>query len=228
MSLLKKGHPFLDVQAFHGGGKTTDLACYKGRIAVPKALQLRIVQWYHDILCHPGRTRTEATIAQHFYWKNLRKDVEKVCSTCSICQINKRNKKKYGHLPEKDAEATPWDKLCVDLIGPYTITRKKKKDLTLWCVTMIDPATGWFEMQTLPSKRADIVANIVEQCWLSRYPWPTQIIFDRGGEFMAEFAEMVVKDYGIKRKPITKRNPQSTSPLSSSLMLTHSSALCSC
>ena len=156
---------------------------------MPKALQLRTVQWYHDILCHPGRTRTEATIAQHFHWPNMRKHVEKVCSTCSICQLNKRNKKKYGHLPEKEAEATPWDKLCVDLIGPYTIKRKKKKDLILWCVTMIDPATGWFEMQTLPSKRADVVANIVEQCWLARYPWPTQIIFyfDRGGEFMAEF-----------------------------------------
>ena len=73
----------------------------KDKIAVPKALQQRTVQWYHDILCHPGQTRTEATIAQHFYWKNMRKDVERVCSTCPICQINKRNKKKYGHLPEK-------------------------------------------------------------------------------------------------------------------------------
>ena len=106
---------------------------------MPKALQKRTVQWYHDILCHPGRTRTEATIAQHFYWKNMRKDVEEVVSKCPICQINKRNKKKYGHLPEKEAEAVPWEKLCVDLIGPYTIKRQRKPSLTLWCITMIDP-----------------------------------------------------------------------------------------
>ena len=76
---------------------------------------------------------------------------------------------------------------------------------------MIDPATGWFEMKDIPDKRADTIANLVEQTWLTRYPWPTQIIFDRGNEFLAEFAQMVVEDYGIKKKPITKRNPQANS-----------------
>ena len=58
------------------------------------------------------------------------------------------------------------------------------------------------------TKRADVVANIVEQTWLTRYPWPQEVIFDRGTEFMAEFSTMLVNDYGIKKKPITKRNPQ--------------------
>ena len=213
MSLLKNETPGLHLKSFHGGGKSIDLICYKGKIAMPKPLQKRTVKWYHDTLCHPGRTRTEATISQHFYWKNIRKDVEQLCSTCQICQMNKRGKKKYGHLPEKDAEATPWNILCVGLVGPYTIKRKRKKDLTLWCLTMIDPATGWFELRTIKSKRADIIANLVEQTWLACYPWPTQINFNRESEFMAEFATMVVKDYGIKKKPITKRNPQANAIL---------------
>ena len=32
--------------------------------------------------------------------------------------------------------------------------------------------------------------------------------FDRGTEFMEEFAQMIRKDYGIKKKPITSTNPQ--------------------
>jgi hypothetical protein len=55
--------------------------------------------------------------------------------------------KKVWILPPKLAEATPWDKLCVNLIGPYKIRRKGNKDLICRCVTMIDPATGWFEIQ---------------------------------------------------------------------------------
>ena len=86
--------------------------------------------------------------------------------------------------------------------------KRQNGDLTLWCVTMIDPATGWFEMKEVPSKRADIIANIVEQTWLTRYPWPTIINFDRGSEFMAEFAKMVKEDYGVTKRPITARNPQ--------------------
>jgi hypothetical protein len=79
-------------------------------------------------------------------------------------------------LPEKEAKAEPWDKLCVDLISPYTLKRKSKVTLKLWCVTMIDPTTGWFEMKQINDKEVITVANIVETTWLTRYPWPTIII----------------------------------------------------
>ena len=53
------------------------------------------------------------------------------------------------------------------------------------------------------------MSNIVEQEWFCRYPWPTQVTFDRGNEFMGQaFKDMLTNDYGIKRKPITVRNPQ--------------------
>jgi transposase InsO family protein len=196
------------VKVFRGGEKKISIICRKDKIVIPTVLQKRVVEWYHTQLCHPGETRTEANLRQHFWWPNLREDVAKHCKTCKPCQIAKRTDKKYGHLPMKEAEAVPWQKLCVDLIGRYEIRRKAKKTLHLWCVTMIDPATGWFEMREISNKKADYIANVVEQAWLTRYPKPEMILFDQGKEFMAEFASMVKNDYGIKRKPCTKRNPQ--------------------
>ena len=77
------------------------------------------------------------------------------------------------------------------------------------CCTMIDPATGWFEIAQYDDKRAITIANVVEQYWLTRYPWPTRITFDRGSKFIGhEFQQMIKEDYGIKAKPITVRNPQ--------------------
>jgi hypothetical protein len=119
-------------------------------------------------------------------------EIHEVCSKCNFCQQTKCTTEKYGHLPPKEAEASPWEVLCVDLIGLYTI-----KNLVLWCMTMIDQATGWFKMQEIPNKKAFTIASLVKQTWLTRYPWPNQIIFDRGKEFMGEFACMVEKDYGI-------------------------------
>ena len=43
--------------------------------------------------------------------------------------IAKTTDQKYGKLPPKQAETNPWDTLCVDLIGPYTIPRKGKTRL---------------------------------------------------------------------------------------------------
>lgn len=78
---------------------------------------------------------------------------------------------------------------------------------------MIDPATSWFEMKQIPNKEAHTVAQAVEQAWLSRYPWPKKITFDKGSEFKAEFAAMIEEEYGIEKRGISPRNPQANSVL---------------
>jgi hypothetical protein len=206
--MAKKGTPGFALKAFDGGGKRTDLVSHNDRIVVPTSLRRKRVNWYHNQLCHPGINRTEQTIRQQFTWPRLSKHVQEACSRYDTCQLTKKAKKKYGKLPAKEAEIEPWDVLCVDLIGPYNIERKGKKTLILHAVTMIDPATGWFEVKQIPNKRADTIANIVETTWLTRYPRPSKCITDRGTECMAEFAAMIKDDYGITLRKITTRNPQ--------------------
>ena len=47
------------LRTFHGAGKTRRLICKDNQICVPSTLQKRMVEWYHNHLCHPGETRTE-------------------------------------------------------------------------------------------------------------------------------------------------------------------------
>ena len=98
--------------------------------------------------------------------------------------------------------------LCVDYIGEYKINRKGKPDLTLQAVTMIDPVTGWFKVSPVQYERADHIANLVEQYWLTRYPLPQKLIVDRGTEFLVEFSNMMARDYHVKKRPISTRNLQ--------------------
>ena len=97
------------------------LTTINGLIYIPQELQHKIVAWYHQYLAHPGQSRMEATIRQNFTWPNIRDHVKTFCATCPQCQINKRQRKKYGHLPAKEAEYLPWERVNVDLIGPYTV-----------------------------------------------------------------------------------------------------------
>ena len=78
---------------------------------------------------------------------------------------------------------------------------------------MIDLATDWIEICTVPSARADLVSNIVDVAWLIRYPLPSKVIVDSGNEFLAEFEIMIQADYGITVKPNTSRHPQPNSIL---------------
>eukprot|EP00957_Ditylum_brightwellii_P112141 8550386-Ditylum_brightwellii.AAC.1 len=68
---------------------------------------------------------------------------------------------------------------------------------------MINPATGWFEMAEIKTKRADIIANVIEQMWFNQYPWPMEVVLDRGTEFVAKFTEMIQRDYRVTKRLIT-------------------------
>ena len=150
------------------------------KICLPKALQNKTIDWYHEMLCHPGETWTEHTLRQHFDLRGLCTTVHDVCKKCPTWQRAKTTNQKYGKLPPKQAETYPWDTLCVDLIGPYTIPQKGKNPLKFWCLTMIDPATGWFEMAQIPNKTASEIAYITKKTWFTRYPLPQRIVFDCG------------------------------------------------
>ena len=58
--------------------------------------------------------------------------------------MTKKKSTKYRFLPEKEAEKNPWDKLCVNTVGPYNFEIPGIQKIILRAVTMIDPATGLF------------------------------------------------------------------------------------
>ena len=195
---------------FRHSDKSYELVTRDDKIVIPKSLERKVTEWYHTHLLHPGEKRLELTLRQHFTFIGLGPLVTRVCKACNVCRSLKANHKKYGKLPPKEPETIPWHTLCIDLIGPYDFGSNKNA-VRLHCMTMIDPATGWFEIVDIPTKRADYIANILEYTWLTRYPWPTEIRMDRGREFAAEVATALKNEYGIERKIITTRNPQSNS-----------------
>jgi hypothetical protein len=51
--------------------------------------------------------------------------------------------------------STPWEALCVDLIGPYTLKGKDGSSIDFMALTMINPASSWLEVVELPTIRED-------------------------------------------------------------------------
>ena len=45
---------------------------------------------------------------------------------------------------------------------------------------MTDPVTGWFGVVWYDDKRAITISNLAETTWLSRYPRPIEITYDKG------------------------------------------------
>ena len=111
----------------------------------------------------------------------MREHVRTLVNTCDVCQRFKRHTQKYGELPAKLAEAKPWHTLCVDLIGPYKVQTVDGTIHQFNTLTMIDPATSWFEIVEIPDKTSESIALLVDRTWFCRYPRPRHVSFDQGG-----------------------------------------------
>jgi hypothetical protein len=177
--------------------------CNKRRLIIPKPLQRRATMWYHHYLQHPGHTRLEETMKAAIYWKGMRTTIRSITKSCKTCQINKKRSLKYGHLPSKIVISTPWEALCVNLIGPYTLKGKDGSSIDFMALTMIDPASSWLEVVELPTitrvmtkkvngkertieeeifdKSSDRISRfLVNKIWLCRYPRCHYLIYDNG------------------------------------------------
>jgi hypothetical protein len=104
------------------------------------------------------------------------------------------------------AEATPWEIVQLDLIGPWKV-KTPSGVKTLRCSTAIYPATSWPEICEITDKRSQTVMDAFHNNWLCRYPRPIQVTFANGSEFKSVFKEMC-DNLGIKCRPTTSYNPQ--------------------
>jgi hypothetical protein len=52
-------------------------------------------------------------------------------------------------LPTKLGITNPWEVIWMDLIGLYTLRGKDGTEIDFICLTMINPASNWFEIVEL-------------------------------------------------------------------------------
>jgi len=143
----KKPHAFSD--SMH------QLITKNDKIHIPESLQHKCAEWCHLTLMHPGEQRLELTMAQIYTWIELKPTCVRVCKNCKNCAASKDRDQKIGLLPpEPTPEIIPWRTLCIDLVGPYKFGDEKKPEtyIELHCVTMVDPATGFFKTVEIGQK----------------------------------------------------------------------------
>jgi hypothetical protein len=95
-------------------------------------------------------THLEGAMNAAMYCKSMRTTIRSITRSCRSCQINKKWSLKYGHLPAKTIISNPWECLCVNLIGPYILKGKDNLEIYFMALTLINPASSWFEITELP------------------------------------------------------------------------------
>jgi len=204
------GEFFEDIGKKSGPDKVvteTDAVDQKQRIIVPQSLTGRLMKWYHTTLVHPGVHRLYNTLRQHYTWPKMLEQIRQYTKHCEPCQKGKRGLRGMGKLPMKDVETEPWKDIAVDLSGPWKALIDKK-EVIFHTFTIIDVFTGWVEIIPITTKKSEVISDLFVQEWLRRYPRPSRVIFDSGGEFDCRSFHTICLMWHIKPEPITVKNPR--------------------
>ncbi len=97
------------------------------------------------------------------------------------CQI------KYGKLPHKLVITVLWEALCVNLIGPYTLRGKEGSEIDFMCLTMINPASSWFEIVELPVFKLEALTSPVQKGKGNKHKTTKAAYFNKSSSMVSTF-----------------------------------------
>ena len=75
----------------------------------------------HDYNGHPSANQTYRLIADRFWWKGLREDVNRHVTSCHACQLANQptTERSDGRTLTPTETDLPWEKVGLDLLGPF-------------------------------------------------------------------------------------------------------------
>jgi transposase InsO family protein len=182
---------------------------YRGKRYVPDSpeIQLRLIKDHHDtpLAGHPGRSKTFELLSRHYYWKTMRKQVDRYVRNCAECQKSRTGRHtSFGVLRPLPVPETPWEGISMDFVTGLpecegydaiwvVVDRLSKMRHFVPCRTTID-ARGLAEM---------FLKDVVRLHGL-----PKTIISDRGPQFAAVFWKRLCERLGVDRRLSMAFHPQ--------------------
>ena len=163
---------------------------------VPGTMRLQIFQRVHkEELMHLGYAKVYGMMRTRFFWYNMSSDVKDWTAACKQCQQAKAGVK-GTRMPLQQEQATlPMERMAIDLAGPFPLTDDGK----LFMMVVQDYCSKWIEIFAIPSKEAEVVANVLFDEVLTRYGACVNFHSDQGREFDNRVMAALCVKWGIKK-----------------------------
>lgn len=158
---------------------------------------------------HFGRTRTHTNIARHYWWPQMRSEIDAYVKTCDICQRMKVPRHKpYGQLEPLPQPKGPWQDISMDFIVglPPSVYQRHACDSILVVVDRFS------KMVILVPCRSTIDAvglgQVILERVVAKFGAPKTIVSDRGSTFTSTYWGALCSYLATRRLFSTAFHPQ--------------------
>ena len=175
------------------------------QLVIPHAIINNVLNSYHGgLVGHMSFEKTYQRLRCKYFWPNSYKDTVEYVSKCETC--NRRTlRRKRAELQENNTPELPFEVVGIDLVGPYPTSVNGNK----YILTVVDWYSGWIEGYPIPSKEAEVVAQVLSKEFISRHSCPKIMVSDRGSEFCNAAIDLLTTQLKIKRIVTSPFHPAS-------------------
>ena len=200
-----------DVQGFLEPFSMRDnLVLYKGLIYIPENddLKLQILQKCHDSppAGHLGQAKTFELVSRDYHWPGMRNFIVKYVRSCDVCARNKTPRhKRHGTLRPLPIPPASWSSVSMDFI--VELPESNGFNAILVCVDRFTKMAHF--CPTTTSVTSEGAAELYLRYVFKHHGLPTDIVSDRGTQFVSRFSQRLYDLCKIKHNKSTAYHPQS-------------------
>ena len=99
------------------------------------------------------------------------------------CTTWKSKGRGYVFLESRQALLLPWNKVQVNLIGPWKVSMNGM-EITFQALTIFDTVTNLLEIIWIKNKTSENIVQQFSNCWLACYIWPFRVVHDNSSGFI--------------------------------------------
>ncbi|KAI2644393.1 Transposon Tf2-6 polyprotein [Labeo rohita] len=189
-------------------GVTPPVGCPPNRLFVPEGLRSEVIQWGHcsNVACHPGVNHTTHLVKQRFWWPFMARDVRSFVLACSVCATGKTsNRPPDGLLQPLPIPSRPWSHIALDFVTALPPSQGNTVVLTV--VDRFSKAAHFIPLPKLPSAKETALTVVNHVFRLHGHP--TDVVSDRGPQFVSKFWREFCKLLGVTVSLSSGFHPQS-------------------
>ncbi|XP_039282939.1 uncharacterized protein LOC120351059 [Nilaparvata lugens] len=95
------------------------------RIVIPPNFPTRLLFRYHDddLMGHPGYAETYRNIATYYTWLRMKVQITVYVQNCLLCSCSKAYNRNHEPTQRPRRSTRPWETVCLDLMGPYPLSK---------------------------------------------------------------------------------------------------------
>ena len=157
------------------------------------------------LMGHFGVTKTYDVLHEHFYWPNMRKLVEKICSTCITCKQAKSTVMPHGLYTPLPVPSSPWTDISMDFVIGLPRTKRGRDSIFV----VVDRFSKMAHF--IPCHKTDDATHVADLFFrevVRLHGIPKTIVSDRDAKFLSHFWKVLWGKLGTKLLYSTTCHPQ--------------------